>query len=230
MSRPQDIRGVLFDLDGTFADTAQDLAFALNETLRHFGRPPLPFERIRPVVSHGGKALVRLGFGFDPEHPEYHATRQHLLDVYQHNLARETRLFDGMQQVIDGLEAAGTPWGIVTNKPSWLTDPLMAALGLTERAGAIVSGDTCAHAKPHPEPIEHACRQLGVPPARCLYVGDARRDIEAGRAAGSPTVAALFGYLLPDDDPADWQADFQIHHAADLLELLGLRVPRPSHA
>jgi phosphoglycolate phosphatase len=117
----------------------------------------------------------------------------------------------------------------VTNKPAWLTDPLMAELGLTQRARAIVSGDTCAHAKPHPEPIEHACRLLGVPPARCLYVGDARRDIEAGRAAGSPTVAALFGYLLPDEDPAEWQADFHIGHAAELLDLLGLRDTDAGH-
>jgi len=217
-----DIGGVLFDLDGTFADTARDLAFALNETLRHFGQPALPFEHIRPVVSHGGVALIRLGFDLGPDDAGYQPRREHLLKVYQHNIARETRLFDGIEQVIESLETAGIPWGIVTNKPAWLTDPLMAALGLSERAGTIVSGDTCAHNKPHPEPIEYACRQIGVAPARCLYVGDAQRDIDAGRAAGSPTVAALFGYLMPGEDPAQWQADHQIAHALDLLPLLGL--------
>lgn len=217
-----DIGGVLFDLDGTFADTAHDLAFALNETLRQFGREPLPFETIRPVVSHGGVALIRLGFGLGPDDEGYMPRREHLLRVYQDNIARETRLFDGMEQVIDALEAHGIPWGIVTNKPSWLTDPLMAKLGLAERARAIVSGDTCPNNKPHPEPVEHGCRLLGVEPGRCLYVGDAGRDIEAGRAAGSPTVAALFGYLMPGDDPADWHADFQIDHPLALLDLLGL--------
>lgn len=222
MAPLQNIRGVLFDLDGTFADTAHDLAFALNETLCRFGREPLPFEAIRPVVSHGGVALIRLGFDLGPDDEGYQPRREHLLKVYQDNIARETRLFDGMDEVISTLEAHGLPWGIVTNKPAWLTDPLMAALGLTERAGAIVSGDTCAHNKPHPEPIEYACRLIGVEPPRCLYVGDAGRDIEAGRAAGSPTVAALFGYLMPGDDPAGWRADYQIEHALQLLDLLGL--------
>ena len=224
-----DIGGVLFDLDGTFADTAHDLAHALNETLRHFGREPLPFAAIRPVVSHGGIALIRLGFDLGPEDAGYQPRREHLLKVYQDNIARETRLFDGMDQVIDTLEAAGIPWGIVTNKPAWLTDPLMAELGMDKRAGAIVSGDTCSRNKPHPEPIEYACRLLGVAPARCVYVGDAARDIEAGRAAGSPTVAALFGYLLPDEDPADWRADHSIGHALELLDLLGLS-PAARHA
>lgn len=222
MTHLNNIDGVLFDLDGTFADTAQDLAFALNETLRHYGKAPLPFAQIRPVVSHGGVALIKLGFGLIPDDADYPPRRAHLLQVYQDNIARETRLFDGMEQVINSLEAAGIPWGIVTNKPSWLTDPLMAALGMTERAGAIVSGDTCAHPKPHPAPVEHACRLIGVPPRHCVYIGDAKRDIDAGRAAGSPTVAALFGYLLPDEDPAHWQADHQIHHALELLPLLGL--------
>lgn len=224
-----DIGGVLFDLDGTFADTARDLAFALNQTLQHFGHAPLPFERIRPVVSHGGIALIRLGFDLGPEDAGYQARREHLLKVYQDNIARETRLFDGMEQVIDALEGAGLPWGIVTNKPAWLTDPLMAELGLDKRAGAVVSGDTCAHNKPHPEPIEHACRLIGVDPARCVYVGDAARDIQAGRAAGSPTVAALFGYLLPDEDPTDWRADYSINHALQLLDLLGLRPAAAEH-
>lgn len=216
------IEAVLFDLDGTLADTAPDLAFALNETLRRFGREPLPFERIRPVVSHGGIALLRLGFGIEPGEAGFDDRRKYLLDVYRANLCRETALFDGMGPALAVIEAAGIPWGVVTNKPSWLTDPLMAALGLTERAAAIVSGDTCKERKPHPMPIEHACRQMGIAPARSLYVGDAGRDIEAGRAAGTRTAAALFGYLLPEDDPRAWPADHWLERPDELPALLGL--------
>lgn len=214
------IEAVLFDLDGTLADTAPDLAYALNETLRHFGRDPLPFEAIRPVVSHGGIALIRLGFDLEPDDAEFEPRRRHLLEVYRDNLCRGTRLFDGMEAVLRELEYRTLPWGVVTNKPSWLTDPLLQAMGLTERAGTIVSGDTCAERKPHPMPIEYACRQLQVAPGRTLYVGDAGRDIQAGRAAGTRTAAALFGYLLPDDDPRDWPADHWLDRPGQLLDLL----------
>lgn len=222
MSLPDPLGGLLFDLDGTFADTAPDLAYALNQTLMHFGQAPLPFEQIRPVVSHGGVALIKLGFGLSPDDAGYQPRREHLLTVYQNNIARHTRLFDGIDDVITAAEAADIPWGIVTNKPSWLTDPLMDALQLTQRAGAIVSGDTCARAKPYPDPVLHACKLIDMTPERCVYVGDAERDIAAGRAAGSATVAARFGYLMTDDDPAHWQADYLIDHAAELLPLLGL--------
>lgn len=226
---PSDIEAVLFDLDGTFADTAPDLAYALNQTLRHFGRAPLPFETIRPVVSHGGVALIRLGFDLGPDDPGYAAYRQYLLDVYQDNLCRETRLFDGMDDVLSGLEAAGLPWGIVTNKPAWLTDPLMAALGLAARAGTVISGDTCAHNKPHPEPIECACREVRSNPRRTVYVGDADRDMAAGRAAGNITVGALFGYIQPGEDPGAWQADHYIEQPRELLALLGLAQHQRHH-
>ncbi len=222
MAPLQQARAVLFDLDGTFADTAPDLAYALNQTLAAFGADPLPFVRIRPVVSHGGAALVRLGFGLEPGDPGFDERREYLLAVYRANLCRETRLFDGMAEVLDALERHGRPWGIVTNKPAWLTDPLIEAMGLTARAGCIVSGDTCVHRKPHPEPILRACRDLAVAPAQTVYVGDADRDMIAGRAAGTATVAALFGYILDDEDPADWAADHRIGHARELLALLGL--------
>lgn len=215
-------RAVLFDLDGTFADTAPDLAHALNGTLVAYGREPLPFERIRPVVSHGGLALIRLGFGLQPGDPGFDERRQYLLDLYRANLCRETRLFDGVAEVLDALERHGRRWGIVTNKPAWLTDPLLDAMGLSQRAGSIISGDTCEHRKPHPEPILCACRELQVAPADTVYVGDADRDMIAGRAAGTVTVAALFGYIQADDDPSAWDADHRIEHAAELLALLGL--------
>ena len=214
--------GVLFDLDGTFADTARDLAFALNETLRLHGRQPLPYQTIRPVVSHGGNALIRLGFNIAPGEPGFTEKRSDLLAVYERNLCRETRLFPGLERVLANLERRGLPWGIVTNKPAWLTDPLMTALGMTSRAASIVSGDTCQNRKPHPEPIVFACTQMGVEVERCVYVGDAARDIEAGRAAGAATIAALYGYLLPEDDPLTWAADAVAEHPEDLLRLFGV--------
>lgn len=208
---------VLFDLDGTLADTAPDLAYALNRVRAEQGLDPLPFETIRPHVSHGGVALTRLGFGLAPEHPDFAALRQRLLDIYRDNLARETRLFDGMEELLRRLEAAGMNWGVVTNKPAWLTHPLLEQLGLTARAACIVSGDTCVNRKPHPEPILHGCQLAGSTAAECLYVGDAERDIEAGRRAGLHTIVALFGYLDAQDDPASWRADALLASPAAIL-------------
>jgi len=213
------IRAVFFDLDGTLADTAPELAAALNAVRAEEGLPPLPYAAIRPVVSHGGTALVRLGFP-DSAGERLEALRQRLLDHYRAGLGRATPLFPGMDRLLERLEAQGRPWGVVTNKPAWLTEPLMAALGLAERARAIVSGDTCAQRKPHPEPLLHACRQTGVPPAACLYLGDAERDIQAGRAAGMQTAVAHWGYLDEHDRPATWGAHHHLHHPLDTLELL----------
>ena len=211
---------VLFDLDGTFADTAPDLAYALNRVLESNGREPKPFDAIRPHVSHGGMALIRFGFDMDPTETEFDGLRRSLLDVYQNNIARETRLFPGMLELIESLEQRDIPWGIVTNKPAWLTDPLMAELGFSERAHCIISGDTTAHAKPHPEPILHACRLLGIDPADCWYLGDAQRDIDAGLAAGTRTLVAGFGYLAEQDDPLSWGADGIIEHPLETLDWL----------
>jgi len=212
------ISGILFDLDGTLADTAPDLAFALNETLQHHGKQKLPFEKIRPVVSHGGRALIELGFGYSPEHENYETVREYLLQVYLDNIARHTTLFPGIAELLEEIEKKSLPWGIVTNKPGWLTDPLMLALNLSDRAACIVSGDTTNKAKPHPEPMYYACKQANIDPSSCLYVGDAARDIEAGKAAGMKTIGALFGYILVNEDPYDWQADAYIEHPSDLLE------------
>ena len=213
-------QAVLFDLDGTLADTAPDLAFALNETLRAFGGEPLPFESIRPVVSHGGIALIRLGFGLEPEQPGFEERRQYLLKIYLENICRQTRLFPGMERVLETLAERGIPWGIVTNKPAWLTDPLMERLPLPSPPACCVSGDTCPERKPHPMPLLHACKLIGSEPATSLYVGDAERDMQAGRAAGMVTVCALFGYLLAGDEPEQWPADHFIEEPDDLLKLL----------
>ncbi len=214
---PNHTSTVLFDLDGTLLDTAPDLAAALNATLQLNERAALPFDMIRPVVSHGGRALIELGFGLDPQHPEFEPLRKQLLDLYQANIAVHTALFPGMAEVLDELEHRGIRWGVVTNKPGWLTEPLLDALALDSRAACIVSGDTLKERKPHPAPLLHACKLAGCQPGETLYVGDAERDIEAGRNAGMRTLVALFGYLMEHDRPEQWGADALIEHPADIL-------------
>ena len=209
--------GVLFDLDGTLADTAPDLAYALNETLKANDKSPLPFEKIRPVVSHGGIAMIRLAFDIGPEDSDYISIREQFLQIYLDNIAKHTRLFDGMENLLKTLESQDIAWGIVTNKPGWLTNPLMDALNLSQRAATIVSGDTLDKAKPHPDPLFHACKEANINPSNCVYVGDADRDIQAGKAAGMKTIGALFGYILEDEDPYDWQADIYIQHPEEIL-------------
>jgi phosphoglycolate phosphatase len=208
---------VLFDLDGTFADTAPDLHAAFNRLLTTLDRPPIAYEDFRPSVSHGSRGMLKAGLGITPDDPDFQRLQRRFLDFYQEHIAVHTRLFEGMESLLEQLDERAIAWGIVTNKPAYLTDPLMQELGLLRRACAIVSGDTTAHAKPHPEPILHACRLSGVDPAQTIYVGDAARDIEAGRNAGTRTLVALFGYLSQDDRPDDWHADGSIAHPLDLL-------------
>ena len=216
------VRTVLFDLDGTLADTAPDLAYALNETLKHNNRAPLPFETIRPVVSHGGMALVSLGFGIEPEHPEFEPLRQQLLQIYASSIANKTRLFPGMTELLNNIESAGMNWGVVTNKPAWLTEPLLDALQLSQRAVSIVSGDTLAERKPHPSPLLYACEQAGSQGFECVYVGDAERDIVAGHKAGMQTIVALFGYIGTEDRPDTWGADVLLESPQEIREWLQL--------
>ncbi len=216
-------RIVLFDLDGTFADTAPDLAHALNQTLQLHGEPTLSLEQIRPAVSHGGIALIKLGFQIEPDDAGFESKRQDLLRFYIQDICRHTTLFPGMEQLLEQLDKLQIPWGIVTNKPEWLTNPLMEQLQMVERAACIVSGDTTANPKPHPEPILYACEQAGGHnPSECIYVGDARRDIEAGNSAGTTTLVAMFGYIDDADNPDDWGADGAIEHPAQILEWLDL--------
>lgn len=214
------IAHVLLDLDGTLADTAQDLAFTLNQLLQDNGRTVLPFEQIRPMVSNGAIALIELGFGDALPATLLKQLTQRFLDIYQHHLSHKTTLFPGMPELLETLEARGQLWGVVTNKPSWLTEPLMEKLGLTKRAACIVSGDSVEHKKPHPMPLQYACELMGVSPAECLYVGDAQRDIEAGKRAGMKTLTALFGYIGESDDPATWGADGMIKHPHEIMEWL----------
>jgi phosphoglycolate phosphatase len=214
------IQCVLFDLDGTFADTAPDLHYAMNQVLLCRGRPPLSFEQLRPSVSHGSRAMLRVGFGMRPGDEGYEGIKQDFLQTYLANIARHTRLFDGMESLLSAFDGRGIRWGIVTNKPAWLTEPLMQGLGLDRRAACVVSGDTTTNAKPHPDPILHACRLARAEPQRSLYVGDAQRDIEAGRRAGARTLVALFGYLGEDDQPDTWKADGSVQHPLEILQWL----------
>ena len=215
MTRP--IQTVLFDLDGTLLDTAPDLANALNATLRLNGLPPLPYEQIRPVVSHGGQALIKLGFELGPGHADFEPLKKQLLDYYQAHIAEQTSLFPGMSDVLNSIEKLDLNWGVVTNKPAWLTEPLMDALDLTRRASTIVSGDTLNERKPHPAPLLYACKVTGSKPDTCLYVGDAQRDIEAGHNAGMPTLVAMFGYLMAEDKPETWGATALVRQPSDIL-------------
>ncbi|MBK8163313.1 MAG: phosphoglycolate phosphatase [Gammaproteobacteria bacterium] len=209
---------MLFDLDGTLVDTAPDLAATLNALRAEHGQMPLPFDTIRPHVSHGARAMVRVGFAIDEGDARFTALRERFLALYRERLMTNSRLFDGMDTVLAALENRGVKWGIVTNKPAWLTEPLLAGLGLASRAACIISGDTTRNRKPHPEPLLHASALVGIAPEHCLYIGDARRDIEAGRAAGMKTLVALFGYLGDDDSPHEWDADGTIDDPLDILD------------
>ena len=200
------IRAVLFDLDGTLADTAADLAHALNAIRRKYARPALPQARIRPFVSLGSAAMLKLAFDVEEGDAGFAGLRAEFLNHYAANIARETRLFEGMEAVISGIESEAK-WGIVTNKPAWLTTPLLRELKLDKRAACVVSGDTLEHCKPHPAPVLHACALTDTKPAQTVYIGDAERDIEAGRRAGARTLVAAYGYLAPEARPENWQAD-----------------------
>ena len=209
------IKTVLFDLDGTLADTAPDLADALNQVLINHSQQPLPYDQIRPVVSHGGAALISLAFG--NEHPNFDDYYHELLDIYKNNIANKTTLFPGMPELLEQIIQQGMNWGVVTNKPAWLTDPLMDALNLTKSACTIISGDTLKERKPHPAPLLFACNQAGSSAKECVYIGDAERDIRAGNNAGMHTVIALFGYIDESDEPQNWNAHHQINAPLDLV-------------
>lgn len=209
---------ILFDLDGTLVDTAPDLAYALNLLLKKNHRPTLPYEIIRPQAGHGGKGLIKLGFNIDERHPEYIALWQELLNVYSLNICRESRLFAGMQTTLDFLSKNHLRWGIVTNKPGWLTEPLLLKLNLMSQVSCVVSGDTLAKRKPDPEPILHACQLMNCSVTDSLYIGDAERDIQAAKSAGMRTVLALYGYLAETDQPESWGADCSVQKPEEIIE------------
>lgn len=216
---------VLFDLDGTLADTAPDLVHAINGCLLERGRPARPLGELRPWVSHGARGLIGQAFGVGPGEEGYETLRAEFIHRYESHLCRLTSLFPGVEETLARIEAAGMQWGIVTNKIGRLTDPLLRELRLDARAACVVSGDTAARAKPDPAPITYALERCGCAPDAGVYVGDDRRDIQAGRAAGVRTFAAAYGYSVGMDDIAQWQADYIIDRPTDLLAWLLPELP-----
>ncbi len=219
-ARPLPVVAVLFDLDGTLADSAGDLAGAVNRIRRERGMADVPIASLRPHASAGARGLLAAGMGVVPEDAEYPALRERFLTYYEAGLADTTALFYGIAPLLEALDARGLRWGIVTNKFARYTRPVVAALGLDARASAIVSGDTTAHSKPHPAPLLHAASVLGVDAAQCVYVGDDLRDILAGNAAGMPTIVAEYGYLGEAGCADDWPASGWIAQPLDLLNWL----------
>jgi 2-phosphoglycolate phosphatase len=213
---------VLFDLDGTLIDSAPDLAGAGNEVRMRRGLPPLPLERFRPMTGTGARGMLAVALEVAPGEDGYEALRDEFLAAYEARMTRETRVFEQVLPVLQALDSAGMPWGIVTNKATRFAVPVVQALGLSERAGVLVCGDTTARAKPYPDPLLEAARRLNHAPARCLYVGDDLRDVQAGRAAAMATVAAGWGYLGHGAGIHEWGADHVIGEPTDLLQLLGL--------
>jgi len=211
-------RAVLFDLDGTLADTAPDLAAAVNWMRTERGLEPTPYALLRPTASAGARGMIGAAFGLAPGDEGYEELRVQWFERYQSAMAVHTTLFDGIADLLDGIVEAGMTWGIVTNKPARFTDPLVPQIGLAH-AGCVISGDTTPHAKPHPAPLLEAARRLELDPTHCWYVGDDLRDIEAGRAAGMVTVACAWGYC-GSIDPVTWGADYLLETPRDLLQLL----------
>lgn len=210
------IQAVLFDLDGTFADTAPDLAHAVNLMRAARQLPPVPLEKTRPVTSMGARGLLSAGFGVTPEHPDYTAMRDEFLDLYEKHLRLHTRLFPGMEDLLQALEARALKWGIVTNKAERFAIPLIDQLGFAERCACVIGGDTTGKLKPHPDALFAAAKVIGVEAENCIYIGDDERDIQAGHAAGMRTIAVRYGYLN-GSNPASWGANAIVDTPLDVL-------------
>ena len=216
------VRAVLFDLDGTLIDSAPDLAGAGNDMRAARGLPMLPLAHFRPMVGSGARGMLGRALQVQPDHPDFEALRDEFLQRYEARMTRETQVFAAMRPVLAALRDAGRPWGIVTNKATRFSEPLVRALGLLDEAATLICGDTTPHSKPHPAPLLEAARRLGVEPAACVYVGDDLRDVQAGRAAGMLTVAAAWGYLGEGEAIADWDAHHVAESPGELLKLLAL--------
>ena len=211
------IEAVLFDLDGTLIDTAPDMGGALNNLLIEENLAPISLDIIRPYVSQGGLVLTKLGFSEHVPECEIEPLRLRFLDHYRAIVAKDSVLFDSFEQVLEELEAQTIPWGIVTNKPEWLTTPLLQQMALDQRAAVIICGDTLEHRKPHPLPLIVAAETIGIACENCVYVGDDQRDVDAGRGANMKTLIAAYGYIEQDTNLDEWQADGVIEHPLDLL-------------
>lgn len=213
---------IFFDLDGTLADTAPDLGGALNRVRAEEGLHALPLHQLRPVVSQGVRGLLRVGFGLQPEDTAYPALQERILTHYEQAICAETTLFPGISELLTLLDEQAMPWGIITNKRSRYTTPLVQALQLEQRAVAVVSGDTAGVPKPAPEPMLHACRVAGVVPENCWYVGDDLRDIQAAHAVNMRAIAAAYGYLGDGSPPELWHAEALVHSPSEIARVIGL--------
>lgn len=213
-------QGVFFDLDGTLADTAPDLVAAANQLLVARNLAPKQYEVLRPCASAGARGLIGGAFGIDPEHPDFIPLRDEFFTNYEKALLVNSVIFEGVDHLLDQLDQAKLPWGIVTNKSERFTNPLTDLMGLRQRAVSTVSGDTTPHSKPHPEPILHAARIANIDPNKSVYVGDDIRDIVAGKAAGMQTIAAAYGYCGCEEPPEAWGADYLVRHPLELLEII----------
>jgi phosphoglycolate phosphatase len=223
-SRRFPVSAVLFDLDGTLADTAPDLGGAVNRMRERRGLVPLPIAQLAPVASSGARGMIAAGLGRHAEHPDYEALREEFLAEYEAALTRDSRLFDGVADCLAAIEACNLPWGIVTNKVARLAGPVVAGLGLV-KAAVLIAGDTTPHAKPHPAPLFEACARLGIAASQTIYVGDDLRDMQSARAAGMPGVIAAYGYLGEGADIDTWPADARIAAPGDLLALIEAATP-----
>jgi phosphoglycolate phosphatase len=210
-------RLVLFDFDGTFADTAPDMAAAANRQRIKQGLAPLPEQALRPFVSMGARGMVKAALNLEPDHPEYEAARVAFLADYEQNSTSQTALFDGIDTLLDHIRAADMRWGIVTNKHTRYAQPIVAWLNLPDCA-TLVCGDTLEYAKPHPLPLQHAAREAGFETHHCFYVGDDLRDVQAARAAGMPSIAAAYGYCGVESSPHDWGADALVEHPTQIWD------------
>jgi len=210
----------IFDLDGTLIDTAPTFVILLNELLNKHGKAPLTADIIREHVSHGARALITIGFGPCESDENFKELRNELPDLDEPNLVNGTQLFKGMQEVLDKLKEKNIPWGIVTNKPTRFTFPLIHQLGINDQCSVVICPDDVENTKPDPEPRQLACFRLNVQPERCIYIGDHERDIQAGNAAGMLTVTALFGYIPLNENTNNWHANEKIEKPADLIKLV----------
>ncbi len=223
------VDAILFDLDGTLVDSAPDLVGVLNRLLAEDDRPPMPYAIARNAVSDGAAGLIRLGFGPGLSADRFEALRVRFLELYAEDVCANSRVFIELNDIITS--PSEHIWGVVTNKPHAFTVPLLTRLGLTDGCGCIVSGDRLPQKKPHPAPLLLAAEEIGIPPERCVYVGDAPRDIEAGRAAGMMTIVAAYGYIRPTEDVDTWGADGVIRRPAELPDVVrSLSRRRTAHA
>ncbi|TDS69528.1 HAD-IA family hydrolase [Comamonas sp. JUb58] len=216
------IRAILFDLDGTLIDSAPDLGAAADQMRVARGLPSLPMADYRPFAGSGARGMLRVAFGMQPEDAEFPTMREEFFQNYERRMTQDTTVFDGVSDMLASIVARQLHWGVVTNKSKRFTEPLSRQMALFASAGAVVSGDTTPHAKPHPEPLFEAARRIGVDPQDCVYVGDDERDIIAGKAAGMHTVAAVYGYLGEKQSVAHWEADDVINSPHELLKRLNL--------